>query len=85
MNILLLHADQHRYDCLGACGNGQVRTPNIDRLARDAVRYDNSFCAYPVCTPSRYSLLSGLYVHQHAGWTNHCTLRPEIETFPRIM
>ena len=85
MNILLLHADQHRYDCLGACGNGQVRTPNIDRLARDAVRYDNSFCAYPVCTPSRYSLLSGLYVHQHAGWTNHCTLRPEIETFPRIL
>jgi len=84
-NILLIHADQHRWDCLGAYGNPDVRTPNIDRLAADGVRYDNSFCAYPVCTPSRYSLLTGLYVHQHLGWTNHCTLPRTMPTFPRIL
>ena len=84
-NILLIHADQHRYDCLGAYGNPDLRTPNVDALARDGVLYRNSFCCYPVCTPSRYSLLSGLYVHQHLGWTNRSTLLPQIATLPRVL
>jgi arylsulfatase A-like enzyme len=84
-NILLLHADQHRIDCLGAYGNREVRTPNLDALARDGVVYPNSFCTFPVCTPSRYSLITGLYVHQHLGWTNHCTLPSGIPMFPRLL
>jgi arylsulfatase len=84
-NVLIIHADQHRCDCLGAYGNAGIRTPHIDALARDGVRYDQHFCAFPVCTPSRYSLLSGLYVHQHLGWTNHCTLPPGLPTFPRVL
>ncbi|HDP35537.1 MAG TPA: hypothetical protein ENN29_10560 [Candidatus Hydrogenedentes bacterium] len=85
INILLIHADQHRIECLGAYGNPDIRTPHIDALAKDGVRYENSFCPYPVCTPSRYSLLCGQYVHQHRGWSNHCTLAPEIPTFPRLL
>ncbi len=84
-HILILHADQHRSDCLGVYGNPDVQTPNIDALAADGVRYTNSFCPFPVCTPSRYSLLSGLYVHQHLGWSNHCTLPHGIATFPRVL
>ncbi len=84
-SILLIHADQHRFDCLGAYGNPDVRTPNIDALATDGVRYENSFCPFPVCTPSRYSLLSSQYVHQHLGWTNRSTLPPSIPTFPRVL
>jgi arylsulfatase len=84
-NILIFHADQHRFDCLGAYGNPDVQTPHIDALAADGVRYQNSFCPFPVCTPSRYSLLSGLHVHQHLGWTNHCTLPSGIDTFPRVL
>lgn len=84
-NILIIHADQHRFDCIGAYGNRDVLTPNIDKLAADGVIYQNSFCSFPVCTPSRYSLLSGLYVHQHMGWTNHCTLPYGLDTFPRIL
>ena len=84
-NVLIIHADQHRWDCIGAAGNPDVETPNIDALARAGVRYCNSFCCYPVCTPSRYSLLSGLHVHQHLGWTNHSTLSPALPTFPRIL
>ena len=84
-NILIVHADQHRLDCLGAYGNPDLRTPNIDALARDGVRYENSFCCFPICTPSRYSLLSGQYVHQHRGWNNHCTLPPGTPTFPVIL
>ncbi|RKY12407.1 MAG: hypothetical protein DRP65_01360 [Planctomycetota bacterium] len=84
-NILVIMTDEHRYDCLGCCGNKQIITPNIDRLAADSVRYDNSFCTYPVCTPSRYSFISGLYVHQHRGYSNHCTLPPGTETLPGIL
>ncbi|HEY65622.1 MAG TPA: sulfatase-like hydrolase/transferase [Caldilineae bacterium] len=84
-NILLIHTDEHRWDCLGPYGNSQIRTPHLDRLAADAVRFDNCFCPYPVCTPSRYSLLTGLYVRQHLGWTNHSTLAPGFETFPRLL
>ena len=84
-NILLLHADQHRYDCLGAYGNENIKTPSIDRLAREGVLYENSFCPHPVCTPSRYSLLTGLYIHQHLGLSNESTLPGGIPTLPRAL
>jgi len=81
-NILIIHADQHRTDCIGAYGNNEIITPNLDNLAKEGVLYNNSYCTLPVCTPSRYSLLSGMYVHEHEGWTNHSTLKPGIETCP---
>jgi len=84
-NILVIHVDQHRADCLGCYGNPDIRTPNIDALARDGVRFTNSYCSFPVCTPSRYSQISGLYVHEHRGFSNHCTLAPDIETFPKVL
>jgi len=84
-NVLVIHVDQHRIDCLGAYGCRDIKTPHIDSLAQDGVLYLNSFCPYPVCTPSRYSLLSGQYVHEHGGWSNNSTLAPEIATFPRVM
>jgi arylsulfatase A-like enzyme len=84
-NILVIHVDQHRTDCLGTYGNVDVRTTHIDRLAADGVRYTNSFCPFPVCTPSRYSLLCGQYVHEHHGWTNRSTLAPDIMAFPKIL
>jgi len=84
-NVLIIHTDEHRFDCLGAYGNREIRTPAIDALAADGVRFTNSFCPYPVCTPSRYSFLSGLWVHQHQGWGNLATLRPGTETFPAIL
>ncbi|HNR30252.1 MAG TPA: sulfatase-like hydrolase/transferase [Candidatus Hydrogenedentes bacterium] len=84
-NVLLIHGDQHRIECLGAYSNNEIRTPHLDAIATDGVRFENSFCPYPVCTPSRYSLLSGRYVHEHRGWTNHCTLFPGTETFPSVL
>jgi len=84
-NILIIYPDQHRIDCLGAYGNQQVKTPHIDNLAKDGVRFENSFCTFSMCTPSRYSLISGLYAHEHRGWNNLSTLPPEVETFPAIL
>lgn len=73
-NILILHLDELRQDCLGCYGNPDIQTPNIDALAADGVTYQNHYTVYPVCTPSRYSLFSSLYVHQHAHGTTivHC-------------
>ena len=84
-NVLVIHTDQNRWDCLGAYGNPDIKTPNIDALAADGVRFNNSFCPYPVCTPSRYSLLSGQYVHEHGCHSNHCTLEPGTPTFANIL
>ena len=45
-NILVLHCDQLRWDCLAFNGNPDVATPNLDRLARDSVNYQNHFTVY---------------------------------------
>ncbi len=84
-DVLLIITDQHRAECLGTAGNSDIRTPNIDALAKDGVHFSECFCPYPVCTPSRYSIISGLYPHQHRAWSNHATLRPDIEAFPAIL
>ena len=84
-NILLLHGDQHRWDCLGCAGNPDVKTPNLDALAAQGRRYTQHYTVYPVCTPSRYSMLSGQYVHQHTAWSNHSTLPQGTATFPKLL
>ncbi len=84
MNILLIHADEHRADCLGFC-NKELKTPNIDSLAKDGETYTNHYCTFPVCTPSRYSLLTGKYSHEHLGFSNHCTPLPSIKSFVSVL
>ena len=84
-NILIILADQHRFDCIGAFGNNQIKTPHLDALANDGVVFKNCFSTFPVCTPARYSLLTGLYAHQHLGLHNRSTLPHGISTFPRVL
>lgn len=63
-NVLILMCDQLNAAVLG-CYGGPVPTPNIDRLAREGVRFDNAVCPTPFCSPSRASLITGLYPHKH--------------------
>jgi len=69
-NVLIIMSDQHKPDCLGVTGNTAVRTPNLDAFARTAVRFTSAYCTNPVCTPSRASILTGLYTHHHQAWNN---------------
>ncbi len=84
-NILVIHADQHRAECIGAYGNSDIKTPNIDAIAKDGITYTQHFASFPICTPSRYSLLNGLYVHQHLGWGNVSGFPHVLATFPSVL
>ena len=59
-HILLLMADQFRGDCLGVDGHPAVKTPHLDRLAREGVRFSSAYSCTPTCTPARAALLTGL-------------------------
>lgn len=60
-NLLFVFADQMRGMDLGCAGNAEVRTPNLDRLADEGLRFTHAYANCPVCTPSRASLLTGRY------------------------
>jgi choline-sulfatase len=64
-NILLILTDDQGHWAMGCAGNREIRTPDLDRLARTGMRFDNFFCASPVCSPARASLLTGRIPSQH--------------------
>ena len=59
--MLLLFSDQHNADVLGCAGHPIVQTQNLDRLAKQGVRFTRAYCQDAICTPSRTSLMTGLY------------------------
>ena len=63
-NILFLMTDQQRHDALG-CVNPAIKTPNLDAVARRGVRFSQAVCNVPMCVPSRYSMMTGLYGFQN--------------------
>lgn len=64
-NILFILTDDQRWDALGCAGNRVLRTPNLDLLAGNGVRFRNAFVTSPICAASRASLLTGLYERTH--------------------
>ena len=69
-NVILIIADQMRGDALGVLQHPDVRTPHLDQMARDGVVFSNYFTNNPVCVPSRMSMFSGLYPHEHGALSN---------------
>ena len=80
-NLVLIQADQFRWDCLGI-RNAEVHTPNLDYLAEQGASFSQVFCPLPVCTPSRYSMLSGTTPHEHGALSNYSTPDPETPMLP---
>ncbi|GAB4175950.1 MAG: alkaline phosphatase family protein [Thalassobaculales bacterium] len=70
MNVLLITADQWRGDCLSSLGHPAARTPNLDRLAAGGVHFTRHYANAAPCGPSRASLLTGLYAHNHRAIRN---------------
>jgi len=68
MNIVFLFSDEHAGAVMGNSGHPVVQTPHLDRLAEESYTFDNAYCNYPICTPSRLSMLTGRYPHQIEAW-----------------
>lgn len=83
-NILFLLADDMGHWALRCAGNTDIQTPNLDRLARQGVRFDQFFCASPVCSPARASILTGTMPSCHGilDWLDGGSLDPGTD-FPR--
>lgn len=64
-NVILIFTDNHSPWTLGAYGNQEILTPNIDRLASEGVLFTNAFTVNPVCSPNHATLLTGLIPSQH--------------------
>jgi len=64
-NILYLMTDQQRGDCIGCARNSVIRTPNIDAIAEEGIRFANAYSSAPSCTPARSALLTGLSPWHH--------------------
>ncbi|MFT7677681.1 MAG: arylsulfatase A-like enzyme [Planctomycetota bacterium] len=69
-NVLLIMADQHRYDLSGFAGEGHATTPHLDALAGESTRITDAYAQVPLCVPSRQCLLTGQYASSHGGFRN---------------
>lgn len=87
-NVLIIMTDQQRWDALGCAGNPEIKTPNIDRLAREGVQFVNAYSACPVCVPARTSILTGRTIFNNRVLGNkdvESDSVPKLQTFDMIL
>lgn len=82
-NIVFILMDDARFDDLACMGHPFIKTPHIDRIAREGALFKNAFATTPLCSPSRACFLTGLYAHTHGVTdnTNHDVLSHQLDTF----
>ncbi len=84
-NILFIMVDEMRWDAMGAEKHPVVRTPNLDKLAREGVRFSNAYTVSPVCSPSRACVFTGRYAHVHGVTMNGVPARNGEIFLPSIL
>jgi len=84
-NILLIVVDDLRWDALSCTGHPFSQTPNIDRIAKEGIIFQNAFTTHSLCSPSRATLLTGLYSHQHRVRDNNTPLDAKFPMVPQIL
>jgi len=76
-NLLYIMTDQQSASAMSCAGNPELHTPHMDRLAAEGVRFENAYCAFPLCLPTRTSMFTGLAPHQVGVHSNGSSdLRP---------
>jgi len=80
-NLVFLISDDHSHHDLGCYGNSVVHTPNLDRMAREGMRFENCFVTSPQCSPNRSSIFTGCAPHTTATSRLHTPLPPWEATF----
>ncbi|MHC4560806.1 MAG: sulfatase family protein, partial [Planctomycetota bacterium] len=89
-NVVLIVSDDHGLDAVGCYGNPIIKTPNLDRLAAEGVRFTNAFCTTASCSASRSVILSGMYNHAngqygHQHSYHHFVSFGNIKTLPVLL
>jgi arylsulfatase A-like enzyme len=83
-NILLITTDQQHHSALGAV-NPRIQTPNLDRLAAEGTLFQRAYCNNPVCSPSRSTIITGLYPAWHGCWTIGVKLPEDVPTIGDLL
>ncbi len=84
-NILFLFTDQQRADTMACYGNDDIQTPNLNALASRSFVFENAYVSQPVCTPSRATILTGLYPHTIGCTVNNVPLPQSTKTIAEIV
>jgi N-acetylglucosamine-6-sulfatase len=85
-NIVFILTDDQRYDAMSCAGHPWLKTPNMDRLAKEGVLFNNAFVTTSLCSPSRGSFLTGCYAHTHEVFANSGRdPNPSIPTFAQLL
>jgi len=84
-NIILFISDDHGWLDSGAYGDSYVKTPNIDRMAEEGMRFTQAFAASPLCSPSRCVIQTGLMPHRNGGHKFGTPIRTDIKTMPEYL
>ena len=68
--VIFIMTDTQRTDMLGCYGHPDMKTPSLDRLAQEGIRFEKAYTTQPVCQPARSAIFTGSYPHSCAGWSN---------------
>ena len=82
-NIVFILCDDHRFDCMSAMGHPFVETPHMDAMIRNGIHFTHAFVTNSLCSPSRASILTGLYPHNHGVGDNYNPVDPKLRFFPQ--
>ncbi len=84
-NILVIVTDDQSKIDLGAYGNEEIKTPNMDKLATESMRFELAFTSTAMCVPSRSSLFTGLHPMRHGAHPNHAPIKSNVSSVARYM
>ncbi len=84
-NILYIFTDQQRADTMACYGNAMIETPNLNALADQSFVFDNAYVSSPICTPSRSTIMTGLWPHTNGCTSNNIPFDPSVPTIADML
>lgn len=84
-NLLFIWTDEQRADTMAAYGNHKIHTPNLNKLAKESVVFENAYVTQPVCTPNRSAVMTGLWPHKSGCIKNNIPLPLDIPCLPELL
>ncbi|MCL4692797.1 MAG: sulfatase-like hydrolase/transferase [Candidatus Hydrogenedentes bacterium] len=84
-NLLFIWTDEQRADTIDVYGNTRIQSPNLSKLAAESIVFENAYVSQPVCTPSRSTVLTGLWPHQNGCRQNNIALSYDVPAFPKLV